>query len=122
MIISSLKSSWFLGKGSKAFNNGYYKKALRYFLYALENAKKTDSSAEVAVRMEAIAETYLKLDDYNKARSYAYESLEIYNKFLSNDNRGVFKKAINRVKKLLDEITYREKEKSKVKGKGDGQT
>jgi tetratricopeptide (TPR) repeat protein len=109
MFLSSIKSSWFLGRGIKAFNNGYYDKALRYFLSALENAKKTDSDIDVAEGMDAIAETYFKLENYDKARLYANKALEIFKKYLSADTRGGFKKSVNHLNKLLDEIQDKEK-------------
>lgn len=114
-LFGSLKGSWFLGKGSRAFKYGRYDQALRYFLSAHEYAQETNNSGELAVRKEAIAETYLKLEDYDKARLYASESLEIYNKFYSKNKSDVFKEAINRVNRLLNEITSREREKSQVK-------
>jgi tetratricopeptide (TPR) repeat protein len=112
MILPSIKSSWFLGRGIKAFNNGYYDKALRYFLSGLENAKKTDDDIEIAGQMEAIAETYFELENYDRARLYANEALEIFKKYLPADTRGAFKKSVNNLNKLLDDIRNKEEEKS----------
>lgn len=114
-LFGSLKSSWYLGKGSRAFKKGRYDQALRYFLSALEYAQESKSTGELAVRKEAIAETYLKLENFNKARLYASECLEIYEKFYSKDKSDVFKKAVNRANRLLDEISYREQDKSQEK-------
>jgi tetratricopeptide (TPR) repeat protein len=111
-ILKSLKGSWYLGKGSRAFKDGRYEQALRYFLSAIEYAKETESVGELAVRKEAIAETYLKLGHYDRARRYASESLETYKNLYSRDNTEIDKKAVNRVSRLLDAITYREKEKN----------
>ena len=111
-LLRSLKGSWYLGRGSKAFRCGRFDQALKYFLSSLAYAQETESSGELTVRREAIAETYFKLGDYDKARLYASESLEIYNNFYSKDKSDIFKKAVNRMNRLLDEITSREKEKS----------
>jgi tetratricopeptide (TPR) repeat protein len=104
-LFGSLKGSWYLGKGSRAFKNGRYDQALGYFLSALKYAQETESSGELAVRKEAIAETYLKLGNYDKARLYASESLGIYEEFFSKDKSDVFKQAVNRVNRLLEEIS-----------------
>jgi len=111
-LLGSLKGSWYLGKGSRAFKCGRYDQALRYFLSAHEYAQETENSGELAVRKEAIAETYLKLEDYDKARLYAFESLEIYKIFYSKNKSDVFKDAVNRVNRLLNEIALRERDKS----------
>jgi len=103
-LLGSLKGSWYLGKGSRAFKDGRYDQALRYFLSALEYAQETESSGELAVRKEAIAETYLKLENYDKARLYASESLETYKNLYLKDNMEIDKKAVNRVSRLLDEV------------------
>lgn len=108
-LLRSLKASWYLGRGSKAFKYGRYDQALRYFLSALEYAQETESSGELAVRKEAIAETYLKLENYDKARLYAAESLETNKNLYSKYNMEIYKKAVNRVSRLLDAITDREK-------------
>ena len=114
-LFRSLKCSWYLGKGSRAFKCGRYDQALRYFLSAHEYAQETENSGELAVRKEAIAETYFKLEDFDKARQYASGSLEIYRSFYSKKQSDVFKEAINRVGRFLNEITFREKEKSQAK-------
>ena len=110
-LYKSLKGSWYLGKGSRAYKEGRYDQALRYFLNALEYAQGTQNSGELAVRKEAIAETYLKLGNYDKARLYASESLAIYNKFYNTDKSDVFKQSVYRLNKLLDEISESNKGK-----------
>ncbi len=109
-LFRSLKGSWYLGKGSRALKCGRYDQALRYLLFAHEYAQEAGNAGELAVRREAIAETYLKLEDFDKARQYACESLEIYKSFYSKNQVTVFKEAINRVSRFLNEITFKEKE------------
>lgn len=109
-MLRSLKGSWYLGKGSKAFRNGRYEQALNYFLSSLEYAVNAENCGEVAVRKEAIAETYFKLGSCDKARLFADESMEIYKNLFSKDNSEIFKESINRINRLLDEIRYKENE------------
>lgn len=111
-LFGSLKGSWYLGKGSKAFKEGRYDHALKYFLSSLEYAR-SESDGELAFNKEVIAETYLKLGNYNKARLYASESLETYKSICSESKGNIFIDAINRVNRLIDKIAYKEKEASK---------
>ncbi len=105
-IFDSLKSSSYLGKGDRGFKEQRYNQALNCFLTALRHSKEP---WEIAVSKEFIAGA-LRLGDVDNARLYASDSLAFYEKSFSKDSSDVFKKGIDRVKRLLNEIVYREKE------------
>ena len=106
-LFKSLKSSWYFGKGYKALKNQRYDQALRYFLFALKYNQAAENSAELAVLKEALAETYLKLENFDEARLYATESIEIYETFYSKDKSDLFGKSVYRANKLLEKISER---------------
>lgn len=99
-LIASLKSSWYLGRGSRSFRKGNYEQALRYFLSSLEIARQSSAFYECAIRQEVVAETYLKLKQYDSAKSYANESINMNKKHKTVH----FEKSINRLYYLLDKI------------------
>jgi len=105
-LIFQIISSWHHGKGSKFTRKGKFEIALKHFQTALEYALRSDNEASVPVEKECIARTFVRLRNYEQAKKYATESLNLYNKLQTAGS--IFHDGANRVRELIKIIENQE--------------
>jgi len=98
-FVNQLIASWHHGKGYKFTKKGNHGAALHHFQLALNHAIKSEDQAKVALEIECVARTYLRLGDYFNARLHAEKCYHLYEKL---ENYGpVIVDALKRVTELL---------------------
>lgn len=105
-FIYQLISAGHHGRGSKYTRKGDFEKALKHFRLALEYALRSDTKAYVPAEMESISRTFIRLGDYEQARKYAIESLNLYKEMQWAGS--IFEKSVGRVEALLEAIEKRD--------------
>jgi tetratricopeptide (TPR) repeat protein len=105
-FINQIRAAWHHGKGSKYTRKGNFGLALYHFQTALKFATNSDNQASVALEVECIARTFMRLGDYVKAKENAEECLSLYNK---QGSGPAFAEGITRVTELLKIIDQKAK-------------
>ncbi len=100
-MISSILEGWYSGKGNKCTRHNNYEKALFYYEKALTFARKGGNIGSIAITLECIARTYIRLNDQESAIRYAEEGLDLYQKDLKEIP---FKQGAERLEKLISSI------------------
>lgn len=104
LLLAHIKSGWHHGKGVKYSKKRNYELSLKHYLKALDYARKTDNLGSIANELECVAINYYRLKDYDRAKLYANECLNIYKQLSEKDDSGFFDKCVDRVKELLSNI------------------
>ena len=98
-FISQIRSGWHHGKGKKYSSKGQQEKALQHFLKALNQAQKTDNEGLIAVELESVGITYLKLGKYAFARRYLLQALKVFSELSDREDNSYFSNRVEEIGK-----------------------
>ncbi len=105
-LISEIRSSWHHGKGEKYSRKGQQEKALQHFLEALNQAQKTDNEGSIAVELESIGVTYLRLGKYAFAKRYLFQALKVFSELSNREDNSYFSSRVEEIRKLLEHCDH----------------
>ena len=98
-FINQFRAALHHGRGSKYTREKNFNLALVHFQAAAKYAKDSDGQASVALEIECIARTLVRLGDYVNAKQNAEESLRLYN--LEEAPGPLIEECIRRVRELI---------------------